>query len=209
MFRTLTVEIDRETIARCDAYLKEVGGIESVEARLVAMLEGTGKKISFEDMAEVRLALATAKIPALVDYLDDVDEPIVVFSMHRAPIQFLGTRSGWVTLHGGTLEAERRSNVERFQRGELRGIALTMQAGGEVITLTRASQVVIVDPPYKPSMLDQAIDRVYRIGQTRGVLVTSFDADHPLDRRVNAILRDKRERNEMTLDGPRTSLDLH
>jgi SWI/SNF-related matrix-associated actin-dependent regulator 1 of chromatin subfamily A len=209
MWRTLTVEIDRETIARCDAYLRAAGGIKNVVAMMLAK-----DKVGFEDMAEVRVALATAKIPAIVDYLDDLQdahEPIVVFSVHRAPVEFLGTRPGWATLHGGTPEAERRSNVERFQRGELRGIALTMQAGGESITLTRASQVLIVDPPYKPSMLDQAVDRVYRIGQTRGVLVTSLDADHPLDRRVNAILRDKRERNAATLDPPpeRTSLALH
>ncbi|GFH08860.1 uncharacterized protein HaLaN_03895 [Haematococcus lacustris] len=45
------------------------------------------------------------------------------------------------------------------------------QVGGLGLTLTAANRVVIVDPSWNPSVDNQAVDRAYRIGQTRNVVV--------------------------------------
>lgn len=63
--------------------------------------------------------------------------------------------------------------MARFQQG---GGAppvflLTSQVGGLGLTLTAADRVIIVDPSWNPSCDNQAVDRAFRIGQTRDVVV--------------------------------------
>lgn len=48
---------------------------------------------------------------------------------------------------------------------------LTSQVGGVGITLTGADRVVIFDPAWNPAVDNQSVDRAYRIGQTKNVVV--------------------------------------
>ena len=43
--------------------------------------------------------------------------------------------------------------------------------GGLGLTITAADRVIIVDPAWNPATDNQAVDRAYRIGQRRHVLV--------------------------------------
>lgn len=48
---------------------------------------------------------------------------------------------------------------------------LTSQVGGLGLTLTAADRVIIVDPAWNPSVDNQSVDRAYRIGQRKDVVV--------------------------------------
>jgi SWI/SNF-related matrix-associated actin-dependent regulator 1 of chromatin subfamily A len=150
----------------------------------------------FEGMSHLREALAKAKIPALLNIVEDFEEqnePLLVFSAHRAPIDTLAQRDGWAAITGD-IDGEDRQRIARdFQDGKYKGLALTIEAGGTALTLTRASQEVFVDRTFTPLLNTQAEDRAARIGQTRGVVVTTLIADHYLDRRLAEIL-DHKER---------------
>lgn len=190
MHQEVVVDVDRKTIAACDAYLKTVGGLD----RLASLIEK--EKIRFQDMSAIRQALATAKIPALLDILKEYDERgevVVVYSMHREPIDTVAKLRGWEVIHGDIAPEKRRGIVARFQEGKLKGLGVTIQAGGTGLTLTRAARGIFVDLSFKPTENDQAEDRQVRIGQTRGVIFTILKANHPLDRRVTEILMRKRE----------------
>ena len=145
-------------------------------------------------IAATRERLAVAKIPAVLDYVVDMEEqgvPLVVFSVHLRPVQLLGRRKGWGRIVGEDSVTDRQRAVDAFQAGRLRGMAIT-SAGGEGITLTRAWCMPIIDTPWTPSALGQAEDRIYRIGQkARGVLFPRFVANHPLEKRVDEILIEK------------------
>lgn len=81
--------------------------------------------------------------------------------------------------------------VRLFQEGKLKGIALTIGAGGIGLTLTRGHQVIFLDLAWTPTLNEQAEDRAVRIGQTKGVIVTRIIADHVIDRRVVELLSEK------------------
>lgn len=148
----------------------------------------------FERISAVRAELAKARIPAMREVAasyEDAGEPLVVFSAYRAPIEDLAQREGWATITGSTPVAKRSDIVAAFQAGQLKGIGITIAAGGTGLTLTRACNVLFVDQEWNPSANVQARDRVLRIGQTRPVLSRVMVSDHPLDRRVQEILSAK------------------
>ena len=148
-----------------------------------------------EGLAQARKALAAAKIPALLDIVESyrqAQEPLVVFSAHRAPIEHLAQLPGWGGVHGGIRKQEDRDKaVADFQAGRLAGIACTVGAAGMGYTLTRAAHCVFVDPDWTPAMNLQAEDRVARIGQKRPVSIIRLMADHPLDEKITDTLARK------------------
>lgn len=68
-------------------------------------------------------------------------------------------------------EKRRQDIVECFQDGMLDVLLLSTGAGGVGLNLTRASRVILYDPDWNPSKDAQAVDRAYRIGQTKEVHV--------------------------------------
>jgi len=67
---------------------------------------------------------------------------------------------------------EREKRVQQFQNDtSYKVFLLTVQIGGVGLTLTGADRVVIFDPSWNPSVDNQAIDRIYRIGQQKEVIV--------------------------------------
>lgn len=187
--------LDKETTKLCDdtlAMLEEMG--INWEA---AVDESEHTKLSpaaFTQISRARAALATAKIPAMlevVEQYEDAGEPLVVFSAHRAPIDLLAKRDGWAVITGDTPPDERSEIQKRFQAGELRGIGATIRAGGVAITLTKAHHAIFVDLAWTPALNSQAEDRICRIGQDKGVIVKRLIASHPLDKRVMALLTQK------------------
>lgn len=195
-WRTVDVEIDNKTRRAADAVLQglRAKGIDLEAASDRAVLTAIGK-VAFEEMAGVRRMLAVAKIPALLEQVAEFeanDEPVVVFSAHVAPVEALAARPGWATIRGGDDAEGRTRVVQDFQEGRLKGLALTIQAGGVGLTLTRASQALFVDLMWTPALNDQAEDRICRIGQTRGCVITRLVAEHAIDQRVTALLTTKR-----------------
>lgn len=145
-------------------------------------------------LAKARAQLAAAKVAPcveIVEEFEEAEEPIVVASAYVAPCKALGARPGWACITGETPTAERGRIVDRFQAGELKGLALTYRAGGVGITLTRASNMILLDLDWTPAQISQMEDRECRIGQTRGVLIQRLVADHALDRHVIRLLTRK------------------
>jgi len=195
-WQDIPAEIDRKTKNLCDEALLAIAGMGidldgAVDDSMLTRLSGA----EFTSISSARKALAMAKIPAMLDVVGQFEaneEPLVVFSAHRPPIDLLGERKGWGCITGDT--TGNRADIEQaFQRGELRGLAITIQSGGVSLTLTRASNALFVDQTFVPDINKQAEDRLARFGQTRGVLIQRLVADHRLDRRLAEILSEKNE----------------
>lgn len=199
--RTITVNgLDKATQRICDEAVARLAdlGIDLTEAQNKAAWadfdEGGPYKLPFEAIAEARAALATCKTAAaleLIEPYEDAGEPLVVFCCHKAPVLVIAARDGWESITGDTPPERRTELVRRFQAGELKGLACTIQAAGVGLTLTRGAHALFLDLHWTPALNRQAEDRLVRIGQTRGVVITTLVADHLLDRRVSSLLRAK------------------
>jgi SWI/SNF-related matrix-associated actin-dependent regulator of chromatin subfamily A-like protein 1 len=201
-YRKTVVLIDKKTKALCDGIVKTTSELDiALEDAIDRVARNRDARIGFEEMAEARRQLATAKIPymlSLVETFEEADEPVVVFSAHTAPIDVLENRKGWAVITGSTGEDKRADAVRRFQDGKLKGIAATIKAGGVGLTLTHAHQAIFVDMDWTPAMNLQAEDRLCRIGQTKGVIINRIIADHVLDDRLTSILVSKKKLLEAT-----------
>jgi SWI/SNF-related matrix-associated actin-dependent regulator 1 of chromatin subfamily A len=122
-------------------------------------------------LASVRRELAEAKHAALVETIgsyEEVEEPLVVFSAHRACISSLRGRSHWGVITGDDSTFARAEAVKAFQDGHLKGLAGTIGAMGVGLTLTRSCHALFVDEHYVGGNNGKAQERFCRIGQKEG-----------------------------------------
>ena len=130
-------------------------------------------------------------------FLDGSSEKLVIFSCFAKYIYYLSRRYqsiGHIRLTGETPPEDRAKEVARFQSDPEIKLALgTIQVMGEGITLTAASNVVLMDRWWTPSGNNQAIDRLHRIGQKGAVQVIIPTTLDSIDQSLSAILRQKEE----------------
>lgn len=135
-------------------------------------------------------------------------EKMLVFTQFRELTDILAAflaevfgRQGFV-LHGGTSVKKRRELVELFQSSEESPFfVLSLKAGGTGLNLTRASHVVHFDRWWNPAVENQATDRVFRIGQTRGVMVHKFVCQGTIEERIDMMIDDKKGLSQDVIEG--------
>ncbi|KAJ3326423.1 hypothetical protein HDU93_002452, partial [Gonapodya sp. JEL0774] len=112
----------------------------------------------------------------------DLMEP----AMRKNGIQF--TR-----FDGSMNRKKREASIKTFTSDPACNVFLsTLKSGGLGLNLTAASQVFLVDPWWNPSIEDQAVDRCYRLGQSRPVSVFRFVVSGTVEDRVIEIQKRKR-----------------
>ena len=122
---------------------------------------------------DVTLVAPSPKVDDLIDLLEEMgDEPLVVGAESRQLIELAAERLERLKIPHGLVTGaqsgyERGQAVERFQNGKLRVILLTLGAGAEGLTLTRASRLLSMQDSYSSIRNQQFEDRVYRIGSER------------------------------------------
>ncbi|VYS71333.1 unnamed protein product [Arabidopsis thaliana] len=116
-------------------------------------------------------------IMSLLENLIPEGHRVLIFSQTRKMLNLIQdslTSNGYsfLRIDGTTKAPDRLKTVEEFQEGHVAPIfLLTSQVGGLGLTLTKADRVIVVDPAWNPSTDNQSVDRAYRIGQTKDVIV--------------------------------------
>lgn len=112
--------------------------------------------------------MASANNMSKWDFISDIhfkNEPTIVFTSYRSTalelMAFIGTDLG---INGDMSASERDAAIAKFQK-DGGTIVCTYAAAGVGINLTRAVNVVCMDPPWNAANLNQAVDRAHRIGQ--------------------------------------------
>ncbi|MBR3797042.1 MAG: SNF2 helicase associated domain-containing protein [Clostridia bacterium] len=91
---------------------------------------------------------------------------------------------GYLTLTGETDKEERMELVGRFNDGDADVFLISLKAGGTGLNLTGADVVIHYDPWWNVAAQNQATDRAYRIGQTKGVQVIRLIAAGTVEERI-------------------------
>ncbi|MDR3279807.1 MAG: DEAD/DEAH box helicase [Synergistaceae bacterium] len=104
-------------------------------------------------------------------------------------------------LHGGVPKAKRDAMVARFEEDELapRIFVLSIKAGGTGLNLTRANHVVLYDRWWNPAVEAQAVDRAFRIGQKKNVMVHAFVCQGTVEEKIDAMIESKKDIAGMTV----------
>ena len=76
----------------------------------------------------------------------------------------------------------------------------SLKAGGTGINLVSANHLVLMDPWWNPAAEEQAIDRIYRIGQTRDVQVSRLVIKGSIEERMLQLADQKRALYEGVTD---------
>ncbi|XP_077571849.1 DNA excision repair protein ERCC-6-like [Stigmatopora nigra] len=136
---------------------------------------------SLANVSDETLIAESGKLAFLVTLLKrlkDEGHRTLVFAHYRMVLDILQRilkNQGFkvLRLDGSiTQVTERERLITLFQTDHSYSVfLLTTQVGGVGITLTAADRVVIYDPSWNPATDAQAVDRAYRIGQTRNVVI--------------------------------------
>jgi SNF2 family DNA or RNA helicase len=163
-------------------------------------------------MTRLRVANSIAKVDSAIEYAEEVLEqgkPIVLFTDFVPSAQelylHLSKQYPCELLTGETPVSDRQAMKERFQAGESKVFISTIKAGGVGITLTAASNVLLVDRAWTPGDAEQAEDRTYRIGQKNNVLAAWLQHGE-IDEWVDTILQNKEEIINKVFSGKRKTM---
>lgn len=167
--------------------------IEAIEANDISLLNAA-------HIATVRRLVGKAKGAAYAQLLKselDSGSSIkrVAFFQHTEPLLFVYNylrKYGYapIMLYGDTPESERQRNVEQYEKDPLVGPVLSnMTVGGVGLTMVAGHEADIVESAWIPSPNAQALKRIHRIGQTRGVQGRFITLADSIDEVVNEAVR--------------------
>lgn len=118
------------------------------------------------------------KIDTLIEELEGnlVHNKVIVFSQFLGALDKIGKQLkdreiAYHLIDGSTPQIKRQEQINKFQDKEnpVRVFLLSLKAGNSGFTLTEANYVFLIDPWWNRQVENQAIDRVYRIGQDKNV----------------------------------------
>ncbi|CAI5756805.1 unnamed protein product [Candida verbasci] len=84
-----------------------------------------------------------------------------------------------------------------ISNGKIVILLLSLKAGGVGLNLTTASRAFMMDPWWSPSIEDQAIDRIHRIGQNETVKVVRFIMENSIETKMLKIQERKKQIGEV------------
>jgi hypothetical protein len=142
---------------------------------------------------------SSAKIEELMAQIEakSTAHKILIFSQFVGMLELIAgnlrkENIDYAMLTGST--ENRQEVVERFQSEKgPRVFLISLKAGGTGLNLTEADYVYVVDPWWNPAAENQAIDRAYRIGQTKHVMAIRLITPNSIEEKILGLQQTKRE----------------
>ncbi|XP_052153628.1 SNF2 domain-containing protein ENL1-like [Oryza glaberrima] len=161
-----------------DDFLEEMGAM--LNNRDMCMVERILEDNLYADKRLQIVQGASCKIAFILPLLRNLVEEghyVLIFSQTRVMLNLIQDAVSieghkFLRIDGTTKISERKKILKDFQEGlDSPILLLTSHVGGLGNTLTKADRVIVVDPAWNPSIDNQSVDRAYRIGQTKDVIV--------------------------------------
>lgn len=183
---------------------------ESIDPKRLLTLKERGGEVS---VVHYDTSSKSSKICSLLKHLKQLQETcpgeqVVVFSQFSSYLDILENEltssfskaDAKIYKFDGRLNLKDRSRVlDTFATkdlSKLKILLLSLKAGGVGLNLTCASRAYMMDPWWSPSLEDQAIDRVHRIGQESNVKIIRFIMENSIEEKMLSIQDRKRTLGE-------------
>ena len=161
---------------------------------------------------EVQLIDPSCKIDALMEILSDMgDKPVVVFAVHKQLINLAAkhlekSKISYALFTGDQSAVEQDHSKNEFQAGRVRVLLVTIGAGSEGQTFTRADTAIFLERSWREIDNEQARNRIHRIGSEihRRVEYITLLAEGTIEERQTAVLELKEENLESIVRDRRT-----
>jgi len=155
-------------------------------------------KLNGPAVATVRRYIGLAKAPGAAELiateLAGGGGQVIAFCEHTAVIDTLSAKLGpdAVVIDGRTPQKRREEILRAFQfDGSPRVLICQRMTLKEGVTLTAATRVLLVEPPWTPDDCEQMIARAWRRGQTNHVYASYLYLQGSFDQRIAATLARK------------------
>ncbi len=151
----------------------------------------------------------SGKLTQLLEVVQDAlsgGHRILLFSQFTSMLALIGVALAgegiaFYTLTGETDKETRMELVRQFNEGGADVFLISLKAGGTGLNLTGADVVIHYDPWWNVSAQNQATDRAYRIGQTKGVQVIRLIASDTVEEHILKIQERKKALGDGVLLG--------
>jgi SWI/SNF-related matrix-associated actin-dependent regulator 1 of chromatin subfamily A len=145
---------------------------------------------------ELKQLSAKGKMASVVDWITDFiesGEKLVVFAHHTGVIKEVAKAFNAKVITGEVSIEDRQKAIDDFQDNpNTKVIVLNLKAGGVGITLTAASNVAFIELGWTPGDMDQAEDRIHRIGQRNAVTAWYLMGQNTIDNDIFELIEEKR-----------------
>lgn len=159
--------------------------------------------------------LQSSKINAVFDVIKNIPpgDKVIVFSMFTSLLDLLSDKLEneypefrYVTVDGDTTGDERTELLEKFRKKKkVRGLLMTYKVGSEGLNLQSVgsgeTHVICVEPWWCPSVMNQAVARAHRMGQTQTVHDYRIVVSNSIEERILEICQQKEELTKAYLEG--------
>lgn len=145
------------------AYMEKTG------TKFVKKLDPWGNEVMVEEDV-FAMREPSPKLDAMEEILDALaGKPVVIAAESRqllrlAEVRLVKAKTEYGIVAGDTPQWQRDLYVQQFQKGELKVMLMTMQAGGVGLTLTAADTMICLQRSWSEVTNKQTEDRIHRIG---------------------------------------------
>ncbi|WP_247236661.1 DEAD/DEAH box helicase [Telluribacter sp. SYSU D00476] len=139
----------------------------------------------------------SSKIERLLDQLRGISRAhkVLVFSQFVSMLDLIRKELNKEKIKHAYLTGSTRNRsevIEQFQQDEeTRVFLISLKAGGTGLNLTAADYVFLVDPWWNPAVENQAIDRIYRIGQEKNVIAVRLICPDTVEEKIMQMQQNK------------------
>jgi SWI/SNF-related matrix-associated actin-dependent regulator 1 of chromatin subfamily A len=168
--------------------------------------------------SKINKQIAVASIPTYGAHINKIlsttNDQIVIFGRHIDFVQMMGRYLNLPenNIVHGALRVDQRSKIaESFRNGDIRVLVATIASlgvGVDLITYDRNVRVIFCEYPWQPGLLEQAEDRVCRIGQKGNVIVEYLLIEKSFFHRVFNFILNKNKTTSVISDGQQKDFKL-
>lgn len=197
-------QIYKEVQMEIKANIDQIKMANNPLAELIRMRQATGY---------TGILSSTIKESAKLDRMEELVEEavqngkkVVIFSnwaqMTDEIYARLRKNYSTVVITGKTNDADRQSNVNKFQNDDRTKVIIgTIGAMGTGLTLTAGTVEIFMDEPWNRANKEQAEDRCHRVGTTENITVYTLVCKDTIDERINQLVERKGAMADAIVDG--------